>query len=155
MNDTFKVFEKGDRVKYIIQDSRKTGHYPILNNKTGTIVSDNRKNLYGDYYYVEFDEKFHGGHNCDGYAKPGHGYSVSPIYLEHDYQTDTETKIRWYKNGKLQPCKVEKNKKNIYNDELTDEFRNFLIDNNAYEKFIRLYNKISKFSALPSKEYIA
>ena len=75
-----------------------------------------------------------------------------------DFKT-YEASVRWYKGGKLgEPIKVDAMKE--YKDFITDDvFRQFLIDNGAYDKYIK--NVLEKrptyadeFSTADRREYL-
>lgn len=143
------MFNVGDRVRYIYKNIGHTGICMELDGFTGTVVAF-ENNLLEPYYHIEFDEKFTNSHDCSGSVRSGKGYFVHPIFLV-PLQNDTSTKIRWYKKGKLGPC--IKTEKQMYNDVITDDdFRDFLIDNNAYDEFIEYQNQ--PFSQLKKENYI-
>lgn len=67
-----KEFKKGDRVK-LLQNA-----YYAKRGMVGTCMD-----RHGCYAIpVEFDEEFKGGHSCGGRTIDGHGYWISPDYLE-------------------------------------------------------------------------
>lgn len=74
---SFKNFKKGDRVKLLRNvDYAKKG-------MIGTCMVDYSEDESGyKFIPIEFDDKFEGGHDCDGETIKGHGHWIYPGYLE-------------------------------------------------------------------------
>lgn len=67
-------FKIGDRVRHVplYGDSVEPS-----SDKIGTIVNIRTTGVFG----VEFDEHIH-GHDCDGYARLGHGWNLVDLEIE-------------------------------------------------------------------------
>jgi hypothetical protein len=96
-------FEKGQRVMYVHNNKYAdcNGYASILDGLEGTIVGFlGRYNLdIGVEFDINIYEKFHIGHNCDGYGKNNHCYWIYWKLLE---PLNFPTKIKWYSKGKFE-----------------------------------------------------
>jgi hypothetical protein len=131
----------GKRVK--MRDSSEYRYQAYINggNGMGNIVEyrkDLDKGRSGDYVYrVKWD----GGH-VDG-------YKLSDIeFIDNlEEKNPKKSKIRWYSKGELKEDPNTNIEVVEYNDFIIDdEFRDFLIKNNCYEKFLKNFREQGKIS---------
>lgn len=158
-NESAEYLQIGDRVEYVFKNgySDKDGGKKVLNGEKGTI-----RYVSNDRFAVEFDNKIRDGHSCSGFCKPYHGYWIVLdllIKLEDDEEDrKNKTKVKWYKKGKLIEDPSFIKEVDEYDDFITsNEFRKFLIEKNAYESYLKNYDKerTSKyFNKIPTREYI-